>query len=128
MGKIIVVGNKKVGKTSIINKIIFGVFSERYSPTEDCKIYKYGNDDIWECSGNNSLYYINADKAIIIADQDNLYNIEEYYNSILEIAGKIEIIVIINKIDLIRTKYIKNKKYKYISCKKDNLENFFSYK
>ena len=77
--KLIVIGDRKVGKTSLINRIHKNEFSILYQPTNHiqiCSNVKVGdiNMDIWDIPPNMCKYYkvtaLQSDAIILMFDSD----------------------------------------------------------
>jgi small GTP-binding protein len=120
MFKIIIAGDKKVGKTSIVKKITENKFPTEYSPTVGCDFTakqleiekKKVRLHFWDFSGSANFeqmrkeLYIDADLAVLVFDLNNpesFKNLEkwrwEIYNSFSNLQS---IIVVGNKSDLER--------------------------
>ena len=117
--KIIVVGNGKVGKTTLTIKYVKGKFTTEYKKTlgvDFLNIKKYIKNIekeiefyIWDTAGQdyyNSItkrYYKGADAALIvfaINDKDSFDNIISWYDKIYQECDNIPIILVMSKIDL----------------------------
>ena len=118
--KIIVVGDYKAGKTSLINRFTDKIFSNDLNSTSAFKVIKkvLNIDDktimnlaIWDTGGLSSQIspskekiYKFADAALIVLDISNRnppHNIEKWYNEIVEsVSYEIPILLAITKVDL----------------------------
>ena len=117
--KIIVVGNGKVGKTTLTIKYVKGKFTTEYKKTlgvDFLNIKKYIKSIdkevdfyIWDTAGQdyyNSItrrYYKGADAALIvfaINDKDSFDNVTQWYDKIYQECNKIPMILVMSKIDL----------------------------
>ena len=117
--KIIVVGNGKVGKTTLTIKYVKGKFTSDYKKTlgvDFLNIKRYIKNIekeiefyIWDTAGQdyyNSItkrYYKGADAALIvfaINDKDSFDNIISWYDKIYQECDNIPIILVMSKIDL----------------------------
>ena len=106
--KIIMIGDCKVGKTSIIHRLTENKYSEKYTPSISLEYTNYCiklNDyiirmQIWDTSGQekyefNSIisnYYKTADVAIFVYSIDDIKtfnNIEEYVKDLISDKRKI---------------------------------------
>ncbi len=117
--KVIVVGDYKVGKTSIIRRFKEKIFTEGYLPTIHLKISKvkmiYGDTHVsflcWDIGGQSSQmdpyrnsFYEGIQSGIIVVDRTRkktLINAEKWYkHSTNSISNKIPFILVGNKSDL----------------------------
>ena len=131
--KVVLLGETSVGKTSIMNRIIYGCFGEYNGPTIGAaffsKKFKYNNGliklDFWDTAGHeryNSLvpiYYKHAKVIIFVVD---ISSINKYNESIQKVkfylhqikkyreCDNSKIILVGNKVDLI-LKDEENKNY-----------------
>ena len=118
--KVIIVGDYKVGKTSIIKRFKEQIFTEGYLPTLHLKISKvkmnYGETNVnflcWDVGGQSSQmipfrnrFYEGAQSGIIVVDrtrEKTLMNVEKWYqDSTKSISNKIPFILVGNKSDLV---------------------------
>jgi len=116
--KIVVIGDGGVGKTSLILVLTENRFPTDYRPTlgADFASYKIDLDDklvtlqLWDLGGQpsfahlRSFFYTEAKGGVIVFDLTNMKsfeNIEKWYNELTSTCGKIPIILIGNKHDLI---------------------------
>jgi len=145
--KIIIYGDKKSGKTSYINRLLYNSFSYKYLSTINPSIININylfkninsleelklNINLLECPENSILKdicYIDANAIILIYDItnkksfDNLYN---NYKNIKNINNNIPILLLGNKNDSLKEHYtyhnltdsyfLHNIKFFTISCK-----------
>jgi small GTP-binding protein len=118
--KLILVGDYKVGKTSLIFRFVKNLFKESYQSTVGVEISKKTvelakntkvNFAIWDIGGQitqmspyRKRFYEGANSAFIVIDrtkQDSLDSFQKWYNEITKFIGKkINIIIIGNKSDL----------------------------
>ena len=132
--KIIVVGNGKVGKTTLTIKFVKNIFTseykktlgvdflnaKRYIKTIDKEVDYY----IWDTAGQdyyNAItrrYYKGADGALIvfaINDRESFDNITSWYDKVINECGKIPIILVMSKIDLKNESLITDKEAESLS-------------
>lgn len=131
--KICLLGDPYVGKTSLIRKYVYNEFYEGYLSTIGIEVTKKdltleiednnnnGNKNlnydfgmtIWDIIGQKefrvliSKFYKNASGALIISDltrEDTIQEIESWTSSIFTQIGKIPVIFVGNKTDLINPK------------------------
>jgi small GTP-binding protein len=126
--KFIIVGDKAVGKTSIVRRFVDNKFSLDYRSTLGLNVLShtldfYGNEVnflLWDLGGQEyfkrfrKTYYIGAQAAFIVFDvceRDSFSNIKKWYNELNEHIGKsnIPIVIVGNKIDLLDSRTIKYK-------------------
>ncbi len=118
--KIIIVGDYKVGKTSLIVRFVKNLFKESYHSTVGVEISKKTiglakntkiNFAIWDIGGQitqmspyRKRFYEGANAAFLVIDrtkQDSLESIQKWNNEVSRFIGKkINIIIIGNKSDL----------------------------
>ncbi len=121
--KICLVGDSGVGKTSLISRLIYGDFDDRYIPTSSTLVsqIEYGfpeidgfeitlEMDLWDISGQKGFlrflkddYFRKATLILGVCDvsrKKTLYALWEWIKVGLEIAGDIPVRVLGNKVDL----------------------------
>ena len=127
--KICLLGDPAVGKTSLIRKYAFNEFSETYVSTIGTEVTKKevavdfkdsnNNNDstkyevsfaIWDIIGQKeyraliSRFYKNASGALMVCDltrEDTLHNLREWISSLFGAIGKVPVIFVGNKYDLV---------------------------
>ena len=116
--KVLLVGNFGVGKTSLIRRFVLNQFSEDYISTigvrVSSKIVQFENQEIklliWDVagtSGNEKIpkaYFLGASAAMYVFDlsrEETYVSIDNYLESIKELSGLKDIIVVGNKKDLL---------------------------
>ena len=117
--KIIVVGNGRVGKTTLTIKYVKNIYTTEYKKTLGVdflntqryikSIDKEVDFYIWDTAGQdyyNSItrrYYKGADAALIvfaINDKESFDNVTSWYDKVIQECNKIPIILVMSKIDL----------------------------
>ena len=110
--KICMVGEFAVGKTSITQKFVNNVFSEKYLTTVGVKIDTTTIDDvklvIWDIAGRDSLspinlnYLVGASGVIIVADGtrvETLESVPDLQKTVEERLGGVPCVIALNKKD-----------------------------
>ncbi len=138
--KITVIGDGKVGKTSLIKKFTLGTFETDYVETIGAQFSKYDkqiNEDhirliFWDIAGQRDLdflrpsFYRDSDAAIIVYSLEenelgrNSFNhIQNWDVDIKHFCGNIPIMLFSNKIDLIDPDNLEHSKIQKIvnECK-----------
>lgn len=121
--KVCLVGDSGVGKSSLIKRLLFDDFDERYIPTPSTAVQKIVYDfpdsngyeitletDIWDISGQKGfLRFLKTDffrKAWMIlavcdvSRSSTLYNLEEWIREAMEVAGNLPVQIVGNKADM----------------------------
>lgn len=120
--KITVVGDGRVGKTSLIKKFTQGGFQEDYIKTIGAQFSVYfkeiKEDKIkllfWDIAGQDEFnfarpsFFKNSSAAIIVYSleendlgKDSFNHISNWYDDIIQFCGEIPIVLFANKVDLI---------------------------
>ncbi|MFX1378735.1 MAG: Rab family GTPase [Promethearchaeota archaeon] len=120
--KITVVGDGRVGKTSLIKKFTQGGFQEDYIKTIGAQfsvfLKEINDDDIkllfWDIAGQDDFNFLrpsffkNSRAAIIVYSleendlgEESFNHISNWYNDIIQFCGKIPVVLFANKVDLI---------------------------
>lgn len=118
--KIIVVGNGKVGKTTLTIKFVKNIYTSEYKKTlgvDFLRTKKYVKPIdreveyfIWDTAGQDyydaitKRYYRGADAALIvfsITDKESFDSVTSWYNKVIAECDKIPIILVMSKIDLV---------------------------
>ncbi|MFX0042064.1 MAG: Rab family GTPase [Candidatus Hodarchaeota archaeon] len=128
--KISVVGDGRVGKTSLIKKYTKGTFETDYVKTLGAQFSEYekeiGRDKIrlifWDIAGQDDFnfllpsFYAESEAAIIVYSLEenelgkrSLQNITNWHNEVKQHCGHIPVVVFANKVDLINENNIDNK-------------------
>jgi len=111
--KICMVGDFAVGKTSITQKFVNNVFSEKYLTTIGVKIDSLELADtkliIWDVAGRDSLspinasYLVGASGIVLVADgtrPQTVQDLPELWQVVEERIGNVPAVVALNKCDL----------------------------
>jgi len=141
--KIILAGDEGVGKTSLINRFVKGIFSDEYKATIGVNIYtkqlfidnSEANLQIWDVAGQTSFrqfrqrFFSGARGAFIVLDLTVPKSLENLHTSWLEDiqnnAGDIPLILIGNKIDLRESVTVSHQDVKNFLNKHSNVEDHF---
>ncbi|NVM46759.1 MAG: GTP-binding protein [Candidatus Lokiarchaeota archaeon] len=142
--KITVIGDGRVGKTSLISKYTLGAFDTDYVETIGAQFSKYdkeiGGDSIrlllWDIACQDSFdflgpsFYRESDAAIIVFSLEenqlgsrSFNNIINWYQEVNQFCGYIPIVLFANKVDLINEDEIDHPKIQKIVKK----NKFLSY-
>jgi small GTP-binding protein len=122
--KVCLVGEKAVGKTSLIRRYVQDVFDDRYLTTIGTKITKRSmtlarpEDDvevrmdmtIWDIMGEKGFrellkeaYFYGADGVLAVADitrEETLQDLDDWIDSTIKVVGRIPVLIAVNKVDL----------------------------
>jgi len=131
--KITVIGDGRVGKTSLISKYTLGAFDTDYVETIGAQFSKYDKeidgDSIrllfWDIAGQDSFdflrpsFYRESDAAIIVYSLEenqlgrrSFKNITNWHQEVKQFCGDIPIVLFANKVDLIGEDKIEHSKIK----------------
>lgn len=122
--KICLVGDGGVGKTSLIGRYVYDIFSDKYLPTIGTKVtrkellLRYPSKRlqvkmdamIWDIMGQklfksllHESYFIGA-RGILgvcdLTDKNSLMGLIDWVKSVNEVAGRVPIVILANKSDL----------------------------
>ncbi len=111
--KICMVGDFSVGKTSLTQKFVNNVFSEKYLTTIGVKIDTVDVNNVklvvWDVAGRDSLspinanYLVGAAGVILVADgtrEETINNLPELWSLVEKKIGNVPCVVALNKADL----------------------------
>lgn len=122
--KICLIGEKAVGKTSLIRRYVTNMFDDRYITTVGTKVSKreilvkkpeHGFEaqidmTIWDIMGEKGFrellkeaYFYGANGVLGVADitrEKTLDDLDDWIDSTLKVAGKIPLLIALNKTDL----------------------------
>ncbi len=143
--KITVIGDGRVGKTSLISKYTLGAFDMDYVETIGAQFSKFDKeidgDNIrllfWDIAGQDSFdflrpsFYRDSDAAIIVYSLEenqlgsrSFKNITRWLQEVKQFCGDIPIILLANKVDLISENELDHSKIQKI-VKKNNFLGFY---
>ena len=121
--KITVVGDGRVGKTSLISKYTLGAFDTDYVETIGAQFSKFdkeiAGDNVrllfWDIAGQDSFdflrpsFYRDCDASIIVFSLEenqlgtrSFNNITRWHQEVKQFCGDIPLVLFANKVDLIR--------------------------
>lgn len=111
--KICMVGDFAVGKTSLTQKFVNNVFSDKYLTTIGVKIDTAEVDDtkliIWDVAGRDSLspinasYLVGAAGLVFVADvtrPNTIENLNDIWTTVKSHTGNVPVVVALNKSDV----------------------------
>jgi len=124
MVNILLLGDSRVGKSSLLYRLTEDKFSESYIATLGKNVAVYEDVVIHDTSGNerfselNELYYCHADGAVIMYDVTIGHEtVDTWKTRLLEVnRQEIPILIVGNKIDM-TSDYDEIDEVKYVSCK-----------
>ena len=129
--KIALIGDSRVGKTTLVRKLRTGHFEVKHVPTLGVEVHPVRIDNhptlnIWDCAGDYKFrglsdgYYIQGKGAIVMCDprRETISNIKDWVRDYKRVA-KGPIVVAINKKDIEDEKLsqIEGDGIFHISCK-----------
>lgn len=120
--KICLVGEKAVGKTSLIRRYVLDEFDDRYITTIGTKVSKKEMEfdaagvhiqldmTIWDIMGEKGFrellkeaYFYGANGVLAVADitrKKTLTDLDDWIDSTMKEAGKVPVLITVNKVDL----------------------------
>src|SRR5213083_2562523 len=122
--KVCLVGEKAVGKTSLIRRYVLNMFDDRYITTigtkvskKELSLYHQERDiqvrmdmTIWDIMGEKGFrellkdaYFYGANGILAVADltrRKTLDELDDWIDGVEDVAGKVPILIAINKSDL----------------------------
>ena len=122
--KICLIGEKAVGKTSLIKRYVLDIFDDRYVTTIGTKVTKKRltlpkpeqdleirmDMTIWDIMGEKGFrellkeaYFYGANGVLAVADitrESTLRDLDDWIDSTIKVVGKIPVLMAINKQDL----------------------------
>ena len=120
--KITVIGDGRIGKTSLISKYTLGAFDTDYVETIGAQFSKFDKEIdgdsirllLWDIAGQDSFdflrpsFYRESDAAIIVYSLEenelgnrSFHNIPNWYREVNQFCGDIPVVLFANKVDLI---------------------------
>jgi len=123
--KVCLVGEKAVGKTSLIRRFVLNTFDDRYITTIGTKVSKkeitvwkpesgleWSVDmTVWDIMGEKGFrellkdaYFFGAQGALAVADvtrQRTLEDLDDWVDGVFRVVGKIPVMIAVNKVDLL---------------------------
>lgn len=145
--KITVIGDGMVGKTSLIKKFTQGSFQTDYIRTIGAQFSKYFQNMegdtctlyFWDIAGQDQFFFLRPSfytgsmAAIIVYSlennqlgKDSFKHISNWHNDIKKFCGKIPIILMGNKVDLIDKNNLDESKVLKLTRKKEFLSHFIT--
>jgi len=148
--KICLVGEGKVGKTSLIRRFVYDEFSDKYLATIGTKITKkevaIKNPNkrtmtkvrmlVWDIMGQQGFrqmlqeaYFFGCQGVVAVCDitnRDTLPNLEDWVRAVYSTAGKVPIVLLANKSDLKKQAEFKLKDLKKFSSRYENSYAFLT--
>ncbi len=125
--KICMVGDFSVGKTSLTQKFVNNVFSEKYLTTIGVKIDTAMVGDtkliVWDVAGRDSLspinssYLVGATGIVLVADGTRANTVSDLagiWDTVTSRIGEVPVVVALNKADL-GDWFISDQNYAYFS-------------
>ena len=143
--KITVIGDGMVGKTSLIKKFTHGSFQTDYIRTIGAQFSKYTQNIegdtctlyLWDIAGQDKFFFLRPSfykdsRATIIVyslednqlGKDSFKHISNWHNDIRKYCGKLPIILLGNKVDLIDKNILDESKVLKLTRKREFLGHF----
>jgi len=143
--KITVIGDGMVGKTSLIKKFTHGSFQTDYIRTIGAQFSKYTQNIegdtctlyLWDIAGQDKFFFLrpsfykDSRAAIIVYSlednqlgKDSFKHISNWHNDIRKYCGKLPIILLGNKVDLIDKNILDKSKVLKLTRKREFLNHF----
>ncbi len=127
--KICLVGEKAVGKTSLIRRYILNMFDDQYITTIGTKVTKKEvrvfnpvrdllvdiDMTIWDIMGEKGFrellkdaYFYGANGILAVADitrRKTLDDLDDWIDGVEQVAGRVPVLIAVNKVDLTTTQF-----------------------
>merc|ERR1711934_1206692 len=117
MGKLVLVGDGGVGKTTLVKRHLTGEFEKKYIPTLGVEVHplKFNTNfgeitfNVWDTAGQEKFgglrdgYYIQGQCAIIMFDVTSRItykNVPNWHRDIVRVCEHIPIVLVGNKVDV----------------------------
>jgi len=145
--KITVIGDGMVGKTSLIKKFTHESFQTDYIRTIGAQFSKYNQNiegdtctlSLWDIAGQDEFFFLRPSfykesmAAIIVYSLENnqlgknsVKHISNWHNDIKKFCGKIPIILLGNKVDLVDKNVLEESKISKLTRSNDFLGHFMT--
>lgn len=112
--KIVIIGNAKVGKTTLTKKLINEQYNESYIPTLGVEVYPHCYCNLWDTAGEEKFgglrdgYYIQSTHAIVVCNLNNKKSCEKVKQWIIDvktISPNVKILILGNIFNKDKTTY-----------------------
>jgi small GTP-binding protein len=145
--KITVIGDGRVGKTSLIKKFTKGTFERDYIKTIGAQFTVYDREIhgdkitliFWDIAGQDEFnfarpsFFKNSQAAIVVYSleenelgADSYDHIEDWHKDVIQFCGDIPVVIFANKVDLIDEKNIDKSNIQEIIDKRNLLGYFIT--
>jgi len=122
--KVCLVGEKTVGKTSLIRRFVLNMFDDRYVTTIGTKVSKkevqilnadrdlalHIDMSVWDIMGEKGFrqllkdsYFYGANAILAVADltrDQTLEDLDDWIDNVFRVVGRVPVVVAVNKADL----------------------------
>ncbi|EDW54003.1 GTP-binding nuclear protein Ran-2 [Drosophila sechellia] len=109
--KLVILGDAQVGKTSLMNRVLYEMFEEEYKPTIGVDVNSFTIQTnrgfirfiVWDTAGQEELcglrdgYYINAQCAIIMVDEASHRTYRAWHLDLVRVCKNIPVVICGNK-------------------------------
>src|SRR5665647_2270154 len=108
--KLLLIGDRGVGKTTFVNRHVNGGFEQTYVPSTGVEIHPlkfYTNNepicfDVWDITGQGGVHYTGAHGAIVmfsLTSRISFNNVIEWIRRVRNVCKDIPIILVGTKVD-----------------------------